>query len=83
MKNILSKLNVFRNLNLRRMIDRNQTFEKVVAYTFGLLGILGLVGYFLNIVKMVTVDWSAPATNEIFVRFFGIVTGLGALIGWF
>lgn len=48
-----------------------------------LMVILGsCLGYILNIVKFLTIDFGAEATNEVFIRLIGMVSPLGIPLGF-
>lgn len=77
-------MRLFKKINIRRTIKENRLAEVALIYGVLITVGLGAIGYVMNIVKMVAViDWNSPVTNELIIRLFGVVTGLGALIGWF
>lgn len=44
--------------------------------------LFSILGYTLNILKFITIDFDAAASNEVFIRLIGIVSPLGIPLGF-
>lgn len=60
---------------------RNKKGFTGVELLFAVIFLGGIIGYVLNIVKLVRCDFKEPYKAEV-VHALGLVTGLGAVTGW-
>lgn len=71
------------NLRLWYFLKSDKMVQTVVVYWAFLVLAAGVVGYSMNIAEIIVMDWGADSTGELIIRLFGVVSGFGAIIGWF